>query len=252
MLAAKAVLVPPLVPGALLVIKALQVLQSVSRYPQSFFSNWHFGVFSELCVILSLSSFPSFLPFRGFGSSLRPGAFALAANGAAVPSAALPSLPFLPKNSIKSGSTLCVRCLLPFLLRRCNAYSLSKAGWYVYLPFVYSSHKPAFRLPAGSFAEASPMPEFPDPLTYPGMAARWRPPRMTLTERLRERISRAFYNHGLLCASYPIPIILFTGLCILACWWVTPNTWCPGGFQSDAVTMLRFRCLVGCPESFFI
>ncbi|KAM6141993.1 sterol regulatory element-binding protein cleavage-activating protein [Phoenicopterus ruber ruber] len=40
---------------------------------------------------------------------------------------------------------------------------------------------------------------------------------MTLTEKLRERISQAFYNHGLLCASYPIPIILFTGLCILAC-----------------------------------
>uniref|UniRef100_Q12770-3 Isoform 3 of Sterol regulatory element-binding protein cleavage-activating protein n=1 Tax=Homo sapiens TaxID=9606 RepID=Q12770-3 len=40
---------------------------------------------------------------------------------------------------------------------------------------------------------------------------------MTLTERLREKISRAFYNHGLLCASYPIPIILFTGFCILAC-----------------------------------
>ncbi|NXM11548.1 SCAP protein, partial [Ploceus nigricollis] len=40
---------------------------------------------------------------------------------------------------------------------------------------------------------------------------------MTLTERLRERISRAFYSHGLLCASYPIPIILFTALCILAC-----------------------------------
>ncbi|KFV06038.1 Sterol regulatory element-binding protein cleavage-activating protein, partial [Pterocles gutturalis] len=40
---------------------------------------------------------------------------------------------------------------------------------------------------------------------------------MTLTEKLRERISRAFYNHGLLCASYPIPIILFTGFCILAC-----------------------------------
>ncbi|KAM6314553.1 sterol regulatory element-binding protein cleavage-activating protein [Aegotheles albertisi] len=40
---------------------------------------------------------------------------------------------------------------------------------------------------------------------------------MTLTERLRERTSRAFYNHGLLCASYPIPIILFTALCILAC-----------------------------------
>ncbi|XP_074201105.1 sterol regulatory element-binding protein cleavage-activating protein isoform X2 [Camelus bactrianus] len=40
---------------------------------------------------------------------------------------------------------------------------------------------------------------------------------MTLTERLREKISQAFYHHGLLCASYPIPIILFTGLCILAC-----------------------------------
>ncbi|NXX98352.1 SCAP protein, partial [Centropus bengalensis] len=40
---------------------------------------------------------------------------------------------------------------------------------------------------------------------------------MTLTEKLRERISGAFYNHGLLCASYPIPIIVFTGLCILAC-----------------------------------
>nr|XP_014338799.1 PREDICTED: sterol regulatory element-binding protein cleavage-activating protein [Bos mutus] len=40
---------------------------------------------------------------------------------------------------------------------------------------------------------------------------------MTLTERLREKISQAFYNHGLFCASYPIPIILFTGLCILAC-----------------------------------
>ncbi|XP_067400605.1 sterol regulatory element-binding protein cleavage-activating protein [Emydura macquarii macquarii] len=40
---------------------------------------------------------------------------------------------------------------------------------------------------------------------------------MTLTEKLREKISRGFYNHGLLCASYPIPIILFTGLCILAC-----------------------------------
>uniref|UniRef100_A0A8D0FPK0 Sterol regulatory element-binding protein cleavage-activating protein n=1 Tax=Strix occidentalis caurina TaxID=311401 RepID=A0A8D0FPK0_STROC len=38
---------------------------------------------------------------------------------------------------------------------------------------------------------------------------------MTLTEKLRERISRAFYNHGLLCASYPIPIILFTGVSCL-------------------------------------
>lgn len=67
-------------------------------------------------------------------------------------------------------------------------------------------------------AEALHMLELPDPLMYSGMATRWRQLRMTLTEKLRERISRAFYNHGLLCASYPIPIILFTGLCILACW----------------------------------
>ncbi|XP_020854804.1 sterol regulatory element-binding protein cleavage-activating protein isoform X1 [Phascolarctos cinereus] len=40
---------------------------------------------------------------------------------------------------------------------------------------------------------------------------------MTLTEKLRDKISRAFYSHGLFCASYPIPIILFTGFCILAC-----------------------------------
>ncbi|XP_060103882.1 sterol regulatory element-binding protein cleavage-activating protein [Heteronotia binoei] len=40
---------------------------------------------------------------------------------------------------------------------------------------------------------------------------------MTLTDRLREKISQAFYNHGLLCASCPIPIILFTTLCVLAC-----------------------------------
>nr|XP_056713725.1 sterol regulatory element-binding protein cleavage-activating protein [Euleptes europaea] len=40
---------------------------------------------------------------------------------------------------------------------------------------------------------------------------------MTLTDRLREKISQAFYKHGLLCASCPIPIILFTALCVLAC-----------------------------------
>nr|XP_016854201.1 PREDICTED: sterol regulatory element-binding protein cleavage-activating protein [Anolis carolinensis] len=40
---------------------------------------------------------------------------------------------------------------------------------------------------------------------------------MTLTDRLREKISGAFHKHGLLCASFPIPIILFTGLCVLAC-----------------------------------
>ncbi|XP_007440605.1 sterol regulatory element-binding protein cleavage-activating protein [Python bivittatus] len=40
---------------------------------------------------------------------------------------------------------------------------------------------------------------------------------MTWTDSLREKISQAFYNHGLRCASCPIPIILFTGLCVLAC-----------------------------------
>ncbi|XP_070585440.1 sterol regulatory element-binding protein cleavage-activating protein isoform X2 [Erythrolamprus reginae] len=40
---------------------------------------------------------------------------------------------------------------------------------------------------------------------------------MTWTETLREKISGAFYNHGLRCASCPIPIVLFTGLCVLAC-----------------------------------
>ena len=64
-----------------------------------------------------------------------------------------------------------------------------------------------------------------DPWSLSGMAARWLQPRMTLTERLREKISQAFYNHGLFCASYPIPIILFTGLCILACWYVSKLPW---------------------------
>ncbi|XP_075684009.1 sterol regulatory element-binding protein cleavage-activating protein [Rhinoderma darwinii] len=40
---------------------------------------------------------------------------------------------------------------------------------------------------------------------------------MPFTDKLRDRISLAFYRHGLLCASYPIPIIVFTALCIVAC-----------------------------------
>ncbi|KAG9471892.1 hypothetical protein GDO78_022327 [Eleutherodactylus coqui] len=40
---------------------------------------------------------------------------------------------------------------------------------------------------------------------------------MPFTDKLREKISQAFYRHGLLCASYPIPIIIFTALCIVAC-----------------------------------
>ncbi|KAM4028430.1 sterol regulatory element-binding protein cleavage-activating protein isoform 2-T2 [Anomaloglossus baeobatrachus] len=40
---------------------------------------------------------------------------------------------------------------------------------------------------------------------------------MPFTDKLREKISQVFYRHGLLCASYPIPIIVFTALCIVAC-----------------------------------
>ncbi|KAK9395964.1 sterol regulatory element-binding protein cleavage-activating protein [Crotalus adamanteus] len=40
---------------------------------------------------------------------------------------------------------------------------------------------------------------------------------MSCTASLRGKISGAFYQHGLRCASCPIPIILFTGLCVLAC-----------------------------------
>uniref|UniRef100_A0A3B1IHL8 Sterol regulatory element-binding protein cleavage-activating protein n=1 Tax=Astyanax mexicanus TaxID=7994 RepID=A0A3B1IHL8_ASTMX len=40
---------------------------------------------------------------------------------------------------------------------------------------------------------------------------------MTVRERLRQNISAAFYRHGLLCASYPVPIILFTSASILTC-----------------------------------
>ncbi|XP_060717403.1 sterol regulatory element-binding protein cleavage-activating protein isoform X2 [Tachysurus vachellii] len=40
---------------------------------------------------------------------------------------------------------------------------------------------------------------------------------MSVRERLRQNISAAFYRHGLLCASYPVPIILFTSASILTC-----------------------------------
>ncbi|XP_028835659.1 sterol regulatory element-binding protein cleavage-activating protein [Denticeps clupeoides] len=40
---------------------------------------------------------------------------------------------------------------------------------------------------------------------------------MTVRERLRQNISAAFYRHGLLCASYPVPIVLFTSASILTC-----------------------------------
>uniref|UniRef100_A0A3B4CKL2 Sterol regulatory element-binding protein cleavage-activating protein n=1 Tax=Pygocentrus nattereri TaxID=42514 RepID=A0A3B4CKL2_PYGNA len=40
---------------------------------------------------------------------------------------------------------------------------------------------------------------------------------MAKHRRLRQNISAAFYRHGLLCASYPVPIILFTSVSILTC-----------------------------------
>nr|XP_014353135.1 PREDICTED: sterol regulatory element-binding protein cleavage-activating protein [Latimeria chalumnae] len=62
---------------------------------------------------------------------------------------------------------------------------------------------------------------------------------MTLTEKLREKISRAFYNHGLLCASYPIPIILFTALCILACCYPLLKLPLPGTGPVEYTTPVR-------------
>uniref|UniRef100_A0A8C4LJW7 SREBF chaperone n=1 Tax=Equus asinus asinus TaxID=83772 RepID=A0A8C4LJW7_EQUAS len=62
---------------------------------------------------------------------------------------------------------------------------------------------------------------------------------MTLTERLREKISQAFYNHGLLCASYPIPIILFTGLCILGCCYTLLKLPLPGTGPVEFTTPMK-------------
>uniref|UniRef100_UPI00358EEEE0 sterol regulatory element-binding protein cleavage-activating protein isoform X3 n=1 Tax=Myxine glutinosa TaxID=7769 RepID=UPI00358EEEE0 len=41
--------------------------------------------------------------------------------------------------------------------------------------------------------------------------------RMPFVAMLKDKISRAFYSHGLMCASYPVPIISFTTLCVLVC-----------------------------------
>nr|XP_033787818.1 sterol regulatory element-binding protein cleavage-activating protein isoform X2 [Geotrypetes seraphini] len=62
---------------------------------------------------------------------------------------------------------------------------------------------------------------------------------MTLTEKLRVKISQAFYNHGLLCASYPIPIILFTALCILACCYPLLKLPLPGTGPVEYTTAVR-------------
>ncbi|XP_067365442.1 sterol regulatory element-binding protein cleavage-activating protein isoform X6 [Channa argus] len=65
------------------------------------------------------------------------------------------------------------------------------------------------------------------------------PTRMTLRERLRERISAAFYRHGLLCASYPVPIILFTSASILTCCYPLLRLPLPGTGPVEFTTGVR-------------
>uniref|UniRef100_A0A3B3QHK4 Sterol regulatory element-binding protein cleavage-activating protein n=1 Tax=Paramormyrops kingsleyae TaxID=1676925 RepID=A0A3B3QHK4_9TELE len=62
---------------------------------------------------------------------------------------------------------------------------------------------------------------------------------MTVTERLRQKISVAFYWHGLLCASYPVPIILFTAVCILACCYPLLKLPLPGAGPEKFTTGVR-------------
>uniref|UniRef100_A0A7N8WQ78 Sterol regulatory element-binding protein cleavage-activating protein n=1 Tax=Mastacembelus armatus TaxID=205130 RepID=A0A7N8WQ78_9TELE len=62
---------------------------------------------------------------------------------------------------------------------------------------------------------------------------------MTLRERLRERISAAFYHHGLLCASYPVPIILFTSASILTCCYPLLRLPLPGTGPVEFTTGVR-------------
>ncbi|XP_063308931.1 sterol regulatory element-binding protein cleavage-activating protein [Pelobates fuscus] len=63
---------------------------------------------------------------------------------------------------------------------------------------------------------------------------------MPLTDKLRERISQAFYSHGLLCASYPIPIIIFTALSILACCYPLLKLPLPGTGPVEYVTPVKY------------
>ncbi|XP_062395530.1 LOW QUALITY PROTEIN: sterol regulatory element-binding protein cleavage-activating protein [Sardina pilchardus] len=65
------------------------------------------------------------------------------------------------------------------------------------------------------------------------------PCRMTVRERLRESISAAFYRHGLLCASYPVPIILFTSASILTCCYPLLKLPLPGTGPEKFTTGLR-------------
>uniref|UniRef100_W5M9Y5 SSD domain-containing protein n=4 Tax=Lepisosteus oculatus TaxID=7918 RepID=W5M9Y5_LEPOC len=62
---------------------------------------------------------------------------------------------------------------------------------------------------------------------------------MTVSERLQKRISAAFYRHGLLCASYPVPIILFTAVSILACCYPLLKLPLPGTGPVEFTTGVR-------------
>uniref|UniRef100_A0A6Q2YR78 Sterol regulatory element-binding protein cleavage-activating protein n=1 Tax=Esox lucius TaxID=8010 RepID=A0A6Q2YR78_ESOLU len=62
---------------------------------------------------------------------------------------------------------------------------------------------------------------------------------MTVRERLREKISAAFYRHGLLCASYPVPIILFTSASILTCCYPLLRLPLPGTGPVEFTTSIR-------------
>ncbi|KAM4704636.1 sterol regulatory element-binding protein cleavage-activating protein [Rhinophrynus dorsalis] len=62
---------------------------------------------------------------------------------------------------------------------------------------------------------------------------------MPLTDKLRERISQAFYSHGLLCASYPIPIIVLTAVCILASCYPLLKLPLPGTGPVEYITSVK-------------
>ncbi|XP_061737713.1 sterol regulatory element-binding protein cleavage-activating protein [Nerophis ophidion] len=62
---------------------------------------------------------------------------------------------------------------------------------------------------------------------------------MTLHEQLREKISAAFYRHGLLCATYPVPIILFTSASILTCCYPLLRLPLPGTGPVEFTTGVR-------------
>ncbi|CAB1451994.1 unnamed protein product [Pleuronectes platessa] len=65
------------------------------------------------------------------------------------------------------------------------------------------------------------------------------PTRMTLRERLRQKISAAFYRHGLLCASYPVPIILFTSASILTCCYPETSGERPDWYRGPPVAYIQ-------------